>query len=216
MKFTGAIFDMDGTLLDSMPLWDGIGGAFLKARGLLEPPGMRETLKSLGMIETAEYLRERFSLPDTPQSIIKELNGMVETGYFETAPAKRDIVPFLAKLREAGVAMCVATATDRYLAEAALRRLGLLDFFAFLLTCTEVGAGKDRPDIFETAAGRLGVARQDTVVFEDALHAIQTAKAAGFRVVAIQEDSCVEDEAAIRAAADQFIFQYAEVPLWQK
>lgn len=213
LGFSGAVFDMDGTLTDSMPLWQNTGERFLAARGLALPDGALEDLKPLSMIQTARYLRERFSLPDTEQAIMDELNSLVEKGYYETAPVKRDILPFLEKLREAGVAMCVATATDRHLAEAILRRTGLWDYFQFLLTCTEVGAGKDNPAIFERALEKLGTAKTDTIVFEDALHAVQTAKSAGFRVVAIQDDSCREDAMEIRKRADRYIHQYQEVTL---
>lgn len=213
LRFSGAIFDMDGTLTDSMPLWQNTGERFLAARGLTLPDGAMEDLKPLSMVQTARYLRERFSLPDTEQAIMDELNSLVEKGYCETAPVKRDILPFLEKLRKAGVAMCVATATDRYLAEAILRRTGIWDCFQFLLTCTELGAGKDNPAVFERALEKLGTAKDDTIVFEDALHAVQTAKSAGFRVVAIQDDSCREDAAEIRKTADRYIYQYEEVIL---
>lgn len=213
LRFSGAIFDMDGTLTDTMPLWQNTGERFLAARGLALPDGVLEELKPLSMIQTACYLRERFSLPDTEQAIVNELNALVEKGYYETAPVKRDIRPFLEKLRKAGVAMCVATATDRHLAEALLRRTGLWGYFQFLLTCTEAGAGKDTPAIFERALEKLGTAKEDTIVFEDALHAVQTAKNAGFQVVAIQDDSCREEAAEIRKTADRYIQQYEEVTL---
>lgn len=211
LKLAGAIFDMDGTLTDSMPLWDNVGGRFLAARGLEAHPGMYEELKPLSMMQTAAYLRKTFGLPQDETAIISELNGMVENGYRETVPPKRDVAQFLSRLREAGVSMCVATATDRHLAEAALRRTGLLDFFQCILTCTEVGAGKEQPDIFELACRCLGTPKEDTVVFEDALHAVKTAKGAGFRVVAIQDDSCKEDAMEIKRVADLYIHRYGEV-----
>lgn len=213
LRFSGAIFDMDGTLTDTMPLWQNTGERFLAARGLALPDCVLEELKPLSMIQTARYLRERFSLPDTEQAIVNELNALVEKGYYETAPVKRDIRPFLEKLRKAGVAMCVATATDRHLAEALLQHTGLWGYFQFLLTCTEAGAGKDTPAIFERALEKLGTAKEDTIVFEDALHAVQTAKNAGFQVVAIQDDSCREEAAEIRKTADRYIEQYEEVTL---
>lgn len=209
--FSGAIFDMDGTLTDTMPVWETTGERFMAAHGLAMPPGMMDDLKSMGMIQTAGYLRARFSLAESPQAIIDEMNKLVEKGYYETAPAKRDILPFLEKLREKGVAMCVATATDRHLAEAILRRTGLAGYFRFIITCTEAGAGKDTPLIYEQAIKRLGTPKTDTLVFEDAPHAVRTAKGAGFRVVAVQDDSCREDERAIRETADLFIRRYAEL-----
>lgn len=211
--FSGAIFDMDGTLTDTMPIWENTGRQFLAAHGLTMPPDLMEDLKPLSMAQTADYLRDRFGLGESPQEIIEEMNRLVAKGYYETAPVKRDIIPFLDRLRERGVVMCVATATDRHLAEAILRRTGLAPYFQFLITCTEAGAGKDTPLIYQRAVEGLGVSIGGTVVFEDALHAVRTAKSAGFRVVAVADDSCREDAEKIRRAADHYIHWYAEVIL---
>lgn len=211
----GAIFDMDGTLLDSMPFWGDSADRFLMKRGVRPPPGLYEALKDLSMVQTADYLRERFGVTGTVQDVMDGINEVMEESYFHQIPPKADILSFVDRLARAGVRMCVATATDRYLAEAVLKRVGLLGRFEFLLTCTEVGAGKHLPVIYERACERLGLPREEVVVFEDALYAVETAKAAGFPVVAIADRSAAGDEPRIRALADRFVKQYAELNEWE-
>ena len=155
----GAIFDMDGTLLDSMPFWGDSADRFLMKRGVRPPAGLYEALKDLSMVQTADYLRDRFGVTGTVQDVMDGINEVMEESYFHQIPPKADILSFVDRLARAGVRMCVATATDRYLAEAALKRVGLLDRFEFLLTCTEVGAGKHLPVIYERARERLGLPR---------------------------------------------------------
>ncbi|HEX3040105.1 MAG TPA: HAD-IA family hydrolase, partial [Caproiciproducens sp.] len=108
------------------------------------------------------------------------------------------------------VRMCVATATDRGQAEAALKNLGILPYFSFILSCTDAGSGKDRPEIFEQALKRLGTEKDQTVVFEDALHAVMTAKQAGFRVVGVEDFSAGDDVEQIKKTADYYIRDFSE------
>ena len=109
--------------------------------------------------------------------------------------------------------LALATATDRPLAEAALRRTGLLPYFSCLLTCSEVGAGKDRPDIYFAALAALSAKREETLVFEDAVHAIETAKAAGFAVAAVRDASMAAQAPRIRALADLYLDALNDFPL---
>lgn len=211
----GAIFDMDGTLLDSMPAWGDAADRFLLKRGIQPLPGLYDELKDLSMVQTADYLRERFGISGSTQDVMDGINEVMEESYFDQVPPKADILSFVEQLFHAGVRMCVATATDRYLAEAALKRVGLLDYFEFLLTCTEVGAGKHSPAIYERACELLELSREEVVVFEDALYAVETAKAAGFYVVAIADRSAEVDEHRLRSRADRFITQYAELKVWE-
>ncbi len=201
----GAIFDMDGTLLDSMPSWEHVADRYLAQKGIGPVPGIREQVRFLSMEQTAHFVRERFPISDPPGQIMDEINRLVENAYLYEIPAKPGTKDFLARLQSMGVRMCVATATDRYMAEPALRRNGLLPYFDFVLTCTETGTGKDTPEIFRQALGRLGTTRQDTLVFEDAIHAIRTAAGDGFRVVAVRDESMREYETEIRAIAEQYL-----------
>jgi len=125
--------------------------------------------------------------------------------------AKPGLKKFLALLKMEGVWMYVATATDRPLAEAALRHAGIYDYFRGLITVAEAGVGKRDPEIFERALRRLQSNKKDTVVFEDALHAIQTAKRAGFRVAAVYDPSADDDQEEIKALADYYITSYEEM-----
>ena len=151
----GAIFDMDGTLIDSMPLWEDCGRAFLSARGITAREDLGETLKSLSMEQTADYLRDAYGISETTAEIIEMINGMVTDAYQRTIPLKCDIAAFLERLRQADVRMCVATATDRPLAEAALGRLGLLPFFERIFTCSEVAPARTAPISSSRRAPRL-------------------------------------------------------------
>lgn len=187
MKFSGAIFDVDGTLLDSMSVWASIGENYLRSIGVTPKEDINETIRSMSFTQSARHFQTEYHVPLTQQQIADGINHIVEQYYWEEAPVKPGVPEFLELLQEKGVKMCVATATDRYLVEAALKRVGIRDFFGEIFTCTSVGHGKDEPVIFEEAGRFLAVPQKETIVFEDALHAAKTAKRAGFTVAAIYD-----------------------------
>lgn len=201
----GAIFDMDGTLLDSMGVWQDAGDRFLLQRGITPPSGLYQALKSLDMPQTAQYLLSHFPLRGSLQETIDGINALVEQRYQSAVPLKAGVLPLLRYLQKNGVRLCAATASDRVLAESAFSRTGILPYFERVFTCTEEGISKARPEFYRHVAAQMGLIPEKTAVFEDALHAVQSAKAAGFLVVALAEASSKEDEAEIRRTADLFL-----------
>jgi HAD superfamily hydrolase (TIGR01509 family) len=209
MKLRGAIFDFDGTLFDSMYVWDTAGADYLRGLGLEPEPNLDRTLSTMSLGQSAAYLKERYHLEQTPKEIMDGVNRTAEHAYFYDVQPKKGAKEFVCRLQESGVRLCIATATDRYEIEAALARCGMGGFFSEILTCTEVGSGKEEPQIFREALRRLGTSRDDTVVFEDACHAIETAKADGFAVAAVY-DAHEEKQERIRKAADFFLNDLAD------
>ena len=205
-----AVFDMDGTLVDSMVYWQRLGREYLTAQGVTE--GMEEVLeriKPMTMAESSALFIETFGLPGTPESVMAEMNAVMDEHYRSDIPLKPGAADYLAALKERGVKMCVATATPEPLARACLKRLGVLDDFEFLLSCDAVGAGKDRPDVFLEAARRLGSAPNEITVFEDAMFALQTAKGAGFYTVGVWDASGDRHWDAMTALADETVRDWA-------
>ena len=198
---SGAIFDLDGTLLDSMMIWEDFASAYLRSRGIDPPAGLEGRLESLTLSEAAEYLRTAFSLPEGREEILDGMNRTADARY-DTVLPKPGVREMLAALSLSGVPMAVATLTDRPTVLRTLSRLGLLSYFSHVFTCAEVGARKDTPVIYEAALAALGTPKAETAVFEDALYAMQTAAAAGFPVVAVYDPSGADrfEEAAALAA----------------
>lgn len=186
---TAAIFDMDGTILDSQWLWHDVGARYLRTLGVTPHPGLNEALAALSVGEGCRYLIRTYGLRQTPEQVEAGIHAQVEQGYREQVQLKPGAGGFLRLLNERDVRLCVVTATPRPLAESALRRCGALGRLDFLLTVDEFGVGKGRPDIFLYAMERLGGTLENTLVFEDAPHAIRTAAEAGFAVVGIQDAS---------------------------
>lgn len=209
MSIRGAIFDFDGTLFDSMGIWETAGADYLATFSLLAEKDLPAKIKALSMRQAAAYLQERYALPLSVEEVMEGINRTVEDFYFHRAMPKEGVIPLLSDLEKKGVKMCVATATDRYQVEAALKRCHMLDYFAEIFTCTEIGHGKDEPYIFEQAATFLQTKKEETVVFEDAIHAARTAKAAGFRVVAIF-DRHEKNPAELQALADVYLGSFSE------
>lgn len=210
MKITGAIFDLDGTLLDSMPVWERFGERYLLARGISAPADLGDTLKAMSLPEAAAYFRETFGFAETRERILAEFNELLAREYRERVVLKPHVQPFLHALERSGVKMCVATATDREIAEEALERLGISRYFAFVITCADAGCGKDSPAVYQMALARLGTKLKYTAVFEDALFAARTAKAAGFPVVGVADPSAGVDRMELARVADEIIESFGE------
>ncbi len=210
MKLKGAIFDLDGVLLDSMPFWDNLGAEYLKLKGYAPPDNLNEILKTMSLAQSASYFKEQYGIPKNTDEIIKEIIRLIESQYRLEVPLKPFVARFLDMLYEKNIKMCVATATDYDLAKAALKRLGVDHYFEFILTCSQAGTGKDNPEFFLKVLELLGTPKSETMVFEDALHAIKSAKKAGLIVTGVYDQSAVEDLEEIKATADVYINTFEE------
>lgn len=201
-----AIFDMDGTLIDSMGYWQRLGIEYLTGKGVTgDLTDVLERIKPMTMTESAALFSAEFGLAGTPAELAAEMNGIMETHYRADILLKPGVAGYLAALRADGVRLCVASATAPDLVAACLERLGVLDHFEFLLSCEEVGAGKDKPDVYLAAADRLGAQPGEAAVYEDALYAARTAKEAGFYTVGVYDPSGEAHWDEMTALADEII-----------
>lgn len=178
------IFDLDGVLLDSSEMWRTLGARYLGLIGKTPEDGLSEKLYEMSLPESARYLRENYSLPYSVEEILRQLARMTEQFYKEQVALKDGAPGLLAQLRTRCVKMSIATAGDAALAMSALTRLGVADFFSGAVSCTEYGA-KTSPEVFLAAADLVYAVPEEAVVFEDSLHAVRSAKKAGFRTAAV-------------------------------
>ena len=211
----GAIFDFDGTLFDSMFIWNTAGETYLRSIGIEPREDLRKVLKTMSLLQSATYIREKYAVELTLEEIMNGINRTVENFYFHTVQPKEGVATFLEQMKKQGVKICLATATDRYQVEAALKRCCMEHFFSEIFTCTDVGHGKDEPVIFRKAMDYLGTTRANTVVFEDAYHAAKTAKADGFVTVAVY-DSHEEKQKELQALSDFYFENYTETDTFWK
>lgn len=204
MKLQGAIFDLDGTLLDSMSVWETVGEDYLRSLGICPRENLAETFKEMSLAQSAAYYQNVYGVEKSEEEIINGINEIIEKFYIEKAVLKEGVKEFVEDLRSKGVKMCIATATDEYLVESALTRCGIRQYFSDVITCREAGHGKDDPHIFQLALQRLGTLKEKTVVFEDAIFAIQTAKNAGFVVAGVYERA-EDHQKEVRRLSDYYI-----------
>ncbi len=202
------IFDMDGTLVDSMPAWKALGRNYLEERGLHPTQEQLAAMTPMTMEEGTAYFRDTFGIKDPPERIAREMEAIMDRRYRTDIPLKPGAADYLAALAARGVRMCVATATAEPLARTCLERLGVARYLDFILSCETVGAGKTKPDVYLEAARRLGASPADTAVFEDAFYAARTAKEAGFYVVGIPEATYGAHWPQLSVLADETILDW--------
>lgn len=204
MQVKYAIFDMDGTLLDSMHVWDNVGQTVLRRNGIPVPEGLRRAMRDMTVEDVAKYFKT-LGAKCSVEQLMQEINDIPYEKYLYDVQPKPGAAAFLQRLHRQGVPMCIVSSTDAASIRAAFDRLELTGLFAFFLSTNDFGSGKDKPEIFYEAARRLGGKPEETVVFEDALYAIRTAKAAGFPVAALADERAAFEKSEIEKTADVYL-----------
>lgn len=209
----GMIFDLDGTLLDSMGAWDKVDVLFLGKRGIAMPGDYQLAITALSYDEAAAYTKARFALEDSVDTIIAEWKGMVRQEYAHKLRLKPGAEKYLRALHGKGYKLALATGSGRELYEPALQNNGVYAFFDAFVTLEDVPRGKDFPDIYLRAAELLGLSPGACLAFEDILVGARSAKEAGMRVVAVSDRSSLQDREALKRLATAFIEDFRELPL---
>ncbi len=214
MNFKYAIFDMDGTLIDSMPLWrileeelmeEFIGKEFVTQK-------VHDDLIFLSFGDMMEYAQNLTGRQCDKKQMIEEIHKRMAENYLNgKIPLKPFVTEYLQKLRQNSVKIAIATATPRSICYPLLERLGILQYVDYFTTCEEVGKSKKFPDIYINSMEKLGGNIQDTFVFEDALYCLHTLKANNFRTVAVYDEMQGHERQKIKEIADIFINDYSQI-----
>lgn len=210
----GAIFDADGTLIDSMPIWYDVGARYLRSVGFENPPdNLSERYFNMGLKEAAEDMKAMFHLTQSVDTIKTGFMDIVEEFYRNECPMKPGAADFLKELHRRGIPFILATANDASMARLALEHNGVLDLFADTISCEDYNTTKKEPLIYEKAAERIGTKASETAVFEDILLAVSTSHGAGFYTVAVEDQASEKDKPAIQRTADLYISDFSEIDL---
>lgn len=200
-----AIFDIDGTLIDSMAIWDELGARYLRGLSIEPEKDLGKILYPMTIAEGVRYLKTRYELPETEEEIRAGLNSIVERFYREEVQLKDGAAELLKHFRADNIPMMLATIGEPELENAALVRLGVRDYFMGMLNCEDLNTSKKEPLIYLKAAGRMHTKPEETLVFEDVYQAVRSAKAAGFKVCAIRDDASRADWEKMEREADWVI-----------
>ncbi len=207
----GAIFDLDGTLLDSMGVWRQIDVDFLGKRGYEVPEDYLKAITAKTFQTAAEYTIERFGLKETVEDIIAEWFSMAVHAYTYEVQLKPFVREYLDKLKGRGVKIAAATSSDVRLFEPCLKHHGIYELFDGFCVTSEAARPKGYPDVYQLAASRIGVQDADCVVFEDILKGVEGAKMGGFFAVGVEDEHSAYEKDAIKAVCDCYIHSFSEL-----
>lgn len=207
----GAIFDLDGTLVDSMWVWSQIDADYLKVKGHSLPENLKSDIEHLSFSQTAIYFKERFNITDSIEQIINDWHSMAFYHYSNDVKLKPGVKEFLNYLKSRNIRIALATSNSIPLLEACLKNNNIYNYFDSITTTDEVLNGKDSPDVYILAANKIGIKPQNCVVFEDMLPAVQAAKSADMKVIAVKDAASSDSQEDFLKYADKYIDSFLEL-----
>lgn len=209
LKNTDAvIFDLDGSLVDSMWMWRAIDIEYLGRFGIPLPEDLQSKIEGMSFSETAVYFKEFFHIPDSLEKIKDDWNRMAWDKYANEVPLKPGIPEFLRGCREHGIKLGIATSNSRELVENIVEVHKLRDYFSCIMTGCDVAHGKPAPDIYLAVSEKLRVNPERCLVFEDIIPGIQAGKSAGMKVCAVEDAYSLQTKDNKKALADFYIEDY--------
>ena len=211
MNIKGAIFDLDGTILDSMRMWRYVGNDYLFSIGIEPSETLHEELRHMYLWDACDFICENYDTNRPLEQVFSEISAYIADFYQTKAKLKEGSAEYLEKLKKEGVRICLATATERTLLSPALKRCGIFDYFEEIFTCYELKTRKTEPHIYNTAHKFLGTPIENTYVFEDVFTAAQTAKNAGFKVVGVYDSMEYLKEKELKEISDVYVNSFKEL-----
>ena len=205
------LFDMDGTLIDSMWMWKAIDIEFLGARGIPLPEDLQKRIEGMCFSETAVFFKKEFNLLESLDEIKSIWNSMAEEKYRNEVPLKEGALDFIKKMKSMGMKLAIGTSNSIELAMCSLEALDIADYFDAVVTGCDVGKGKPAPDVYLECARRCGVNPSECIVFEDIPVGIEAAHNAGMKVCAVHDEYSSDVDDIKRNKADYYIINYKEI-----
>lgn len=209
--FKGVIFDLDGTLTDSMYVWEETDSEFLGRYGIEPDAEYQKAITTLNFTEGINYILNRYKLPLTPHEVTDELFSIAFRYYNEDIKLKPNVLSTLEKLKSMGIALGIATSCMKGMCEAVLKNNGAYSYFSGFTYSDETGLSKREPHIFREAASSLCLLPEECIVVEDAPHAARGAKASGAYVVGVYDEYSAKLENDMRQICDSFIMDISEL-----
>jgi HAD superfamily hydrolase (TIGR01509 family) len=210
-EIDAVIFDLDGTLVDSMWMWESIDKEYLGRFGLGLPSDLQSKIEGMSFSETALYFKTRFDLPDSLDQIKSDWNQMAWEKYLNEVPVKEGVIDLLEYLKKEGIPAGIATSNSRELVDLIIEKHQMQDYFASIRTSCEVAKGKPSPDIYLLVSKDLGCEPSRCLVFEDVLQGVMAGKNANMKVCAVYDKFSEKDEEEKIKLADYFIHSIREV-----
>lgn len=205
------IFDLDGTLIDSMGIWTQIDEEYLKGFGYEVPENLQEEITHLTLTETAVYFKKMFNIKNEIEDIIDTWHSMALSHYSKTINLKDGVVPYLNNLKNKGIKIALATSNSIPLLEATLKNHDIYHYFDAITTTEEVNKAKNYPDIYLLSAKKLGVNPEDCLVFEDIVQAVKGAKLAGMTVYSVHDKNSESQKEDLIKLSDRYIQSFNEL-----
>lgn len=211
------IFDVDGVLLDSMPIWANSANLYLKeVHSIAAPPEIDAACATMSLLESGEYIRKLYpQISLSARELADDVAEFIRERYWK-APERPGMVKAIKTIADMGYDMYLATASEEQNVKGALQNLGVWDCFRDIYTCTEIGYSKSFMEYYDEVARRIGVSCKDLIMVEDSLHSMLTAKKAGLTVVGVYEETSANKEQDIKKVCDVYLQNLEQLPKWLK